>query len=204
MSSPRESKAAGYQALVDDLGLSTMPLPVASVIRSRGAMRIESSPDQTVQHFPAGYAPEPTPTGQLEFALKHEGVNLDVLCAAFARLDAGQLAAWVRSRPTGKYTRRIWFLYEWSTGRTLDVPDARSVAYVDALGSAEHHTTRAVPSPRHRVRDDLLGVPGWTFRGPAHRCARGFRGQGPARTGPGGRPPARRRIAAPRGPIPST
>jgi hypothetical protein len=43
----------------------------------------------------------------------------------------------------------------------LDVPDARSVAYVDALGSAEHHTTRAVPSPRHRVRDDLLGVPGF-------------------------------------------
>lgn len=159
MTPPREATPVGYQALVDELGLSVMPLALTSLVRPRGVLRVESGPDQAVQYFPSGYAPESTPTGQLEFALKYEGVNLEVLRAVFDRLDARELAAWVRSKPTGRFTRRVWFLCEWLTGKVLDVPDATRVAYVDALGADRHFTATGVPSPRHRVRNDLLGVP---------------------------------------------
>lgn len=63
----------------------------------------------------------------LEFALKREGVDLSVLDALFRSIDAGQVAEIVESTPTGKYARRIWFLYEWLTGRKLDLPDAPKV-----------------------------------------------------------------------------
>ncbi len=61
--------------------------------------------------------------------------------------------------PTGAGTRRIWFLHEWLTGSTLDIPDpgkVRAVPLVDpdqqlalAGGSA---------SKRHRVVDNLPGT----------------------------------------------
>jgi Fic family protein len=121
-------------------------------------MRIETEGSRTVQTFPPTYVPANTVAAQLEFALKYDGVNLEVLRAVFERCDRGELAASIRATPTGKYTRRIWFLFEWLTGQTLDVPDAASVGYVDAVGDVAF-AAKPLPSPRHRVRDDLPGHP---------------------------------------------
>ncbi len=63
-------------------------------------------------------------------------------------------------RTDGAYARRAWFLFEWLTGRTLDVPDAGAVSYVHALDPAIHVTARGVPSRRHRVTDNIPGRPG--------------------------------------------
>jgi len=154
----REGIPAGYQALTEQFGLRTMPLAHTSFLRPQGGVRVETEGPRTVRHFPLSYAPRPGTTAQLEFALKYDGVNLEVLRAVFERMAPAELAAWVRSTPNGKYSRRIWFLYEWLTGRTLDVPDSGRVAYVDALGSAHYFTAAPRRSPRHGVRDDLPGT----------------------------------------------
>ena len=70
------------------------------------------------------YAPDPDLAGQIEFALKHEGVDLGVLNALFQRAPGNELEAWVRSEPTGQILAVPGVLYEWLTGRRLDLPDA--------------------------------------------------------------------------------
>jgi Fic family protein len=153
---PNPSTPVGYQALVEQLGLSCLPLANASFVRRQGGVHAESDAGRSVRTFPTSYAPEDTTPGHLEFALKYDGVNLEVLRAVFERVNETELADWVRAKPTGKYSRRIWFFYEWATGRTLDVPDAPPVAYVDALGDS-CFAASGEPSQRHRVRDDLPG-----------------------------------------------
>jgi len=155
----QKPQPVGYQALVEQFGLRVMPLPIASFVRSRGGRHTATEGGRTTQYFPSRYAPGPTVPEQLEFALRYEGVNLEVLRNVFDQVDAAELARWIRSAPTGKYARRAWFLDEWLCGRTLDVPDAGRVAFVDALGDDRYHAARPVPSPRHRVRDDLPGCP---------------------------------------------
>ncbi len=44
----------------------------------------------------------------------------------------------VRATPTGAFARRTWFLYEWLTGRTLDVPDPGKVRVVTIASPQSH------------------------------------------------------------------
>jgi hypothetical protein len=64
----------------------------------------------------------------------------------------------VAAAPTGIPSRRAWFLYEWLTGRTLDLPDAQNVAAIDVLDPKTYFTAKPRLSRRHRVRDNLLGT----------------------------------------------
>jgi hypothetical protein len=75
----------------------------------------------------------------LLFALRYDGLNLE-LCAAFfavsTRADLeSALTQRLRDKPTGKYLRRLWFVYEWLTERSLDVPDLTQGTYVVELPS---------------------------------------------------------------------
>jgi hypothetical protein len=65
----------------------------------------------------------------------------------------------VRKTPTGAYARRIWFLYEWLTGRTLKLPVAAKGTYVPAIDPEQQYAIAGENSPRHRVRNNLPGTP---------------------------------------------
>jgi Fic family protein len=71
-----------------------------------------------------------------------------------------ELESWVRAEPTGAYSRRAWFFYEHFTGKTLDLEDARTGNYVEALDPERHIVADRRNSVRHRVIDNLLGGPG--------------------------------------------
>ena len=92
------------------------------------------------------HRPDSTLAGELVFALKWEGVDLAVLAALFKSVPPADVAAIVRATPTGGFARRIWFLYEWLTGRELDIDPAgkvRTVTVVDpALQVATEHQPR--------------------------------------------------------------
>ncbi len=97
--------------------------------------------------------------GQIEFALKWEGVDLAVLAALFKALSAAEVAEVVRSAPTGAYTRRLWYLYEWVTGDELDVAPAAKVKAVPVVNPEQQFALgRGQTSTRHRVVDNLPGT----------------------------------------------
>ncbi len=146
-------KKAGYSALKEMYGLPDIPHHVASFIVAGARKSIDGK-----EYYPPVYAPEDTLAGQLEFALKHEGVNLGILAELFAIAPTDELTAYIRSRPNGINTRRIWFFYEFLTGEPLSIPDLDStVGYVNALDPKAYVTRQSMRIPRCRVRNNLLG-----------------------------------------------
>jgi hypothetical protein len=105
------------------------------------------------------HAPAPDLEGHLTFALKYEGVDLAVLKRLFAAVTPARIKGIVRATPTGSYARRIWFLYEWLTGRRVDLPDADKGAYEPAVDPERQWAIPGEYSPRHRVRNNLPGTP---------------------------------------------
>ena len=106
------------------------------------------------------HRPDSTLAAQLTFAIKWEGINLSVLAQLFHVLRPDDIAEFVRATPTGAFARRIWFLYEWTTGGILNVPDAGKVRLVEVVDPAAQF---ALPlgeySARHRVLNNLPGTP---------------------------------------------
>ena len=73
-------------------------------------------------------------------------------------MPAKALEDLVAAAPIGIPSRRIWFLYELLTAKTLDVPDARNVAAINVLDPKSYFIAKPQLSRRHRIRDNLLGT----------------------------------------------
>lgn len=61
---------------------------------------------------PHKLAPEATLLHQALFAIKHEGVRLDLLTAALRRIPPTELVAWVQATPNSIYGRKLGHLWE--------------------------------------------------------------------------------------------
>lgn len=61
---------------------------------------------------PHKLTPGSTLLQQALFALKHEGVRLDLLATALRRMPPAELVAWVRTMPNGIYGRKLGHLWE--------------------------------------------------------------------------------------------
>ena len=104
-------------------------------------------------------AVEAVPVYHLLFAMRYEGYDLSVLERLTHAIPDQDIANAVRGG-TGIYTRRLWFIWEWLTGRELDVPDAGKITYVPALDPAAYICLPVgVRSARHKVEDNLPGTP---------------------------------------------
>src|SRR5438128_10204385 len=149
------ARPVGYAALIDHYALN-LPLPPRLTAI---AERHQPTSTKEWQLLSPRHAPDNTLLGHLEFALKWEGVNLSVLAALFKMVGDGESVKMVQSAPTGAYTRRIWYLYEWLTGRQLDIPDpgkVRAVPIVDL--EKQFAMLEGTASPRHKIIDNLPGT----------------------------------------------
>lgn len=147
-------QAVGYLALKRAYDLSDKSHHVVSYI-VQGARRTVDNQE----FYPPVYRPEDSLAGHLEFALKYEGINLTILSELFHVVDEAGLTAYVLSRPTGANTRRVWFLYEFLTGRQLAMLDLQSTCgYVDVLNPDDYVTRPGKRLSRYRVRNNLLGT----------------------------------------------
>ena len=153
---PADTRLAGLAALVHTFGASA-PVRRPSAVSGKHikASRREEG-GWTV--FDKRYWPGAEFGGQMGFALRHEDLDLLVLKRLFEAVPQDTVARFVRSAPTGAPNRRAWFLYEFLTGRTLDIPDAEGVSAIDLLDAHAYYTGRARLSRRHKVRDNLLGT----------------------------------------------
>lgn len=153
---PEPAAPVGYAALIDRYDLR-LPLPaLLSGIAER--YRPESTPQWRLLN--PRRRPEDTLGGHLEFALKREGVDLLILARLFQTVPACEFESIVRAAPTGSYARRIWFLYEWLTGKTLDVPHSPKVTAVPIIDATlQYGLNKSEMSVRHRVQNNLPGTP---------------------------------------------
>ncbi|MDD3248317.1 MAG: Fic family protein [Methanosarcina sp.] len=147
----------GYAYLVELYGLEVFPHHYKSYISEKGPKRTAERGGTVWNIFPEGYFPGESTGEQLEFALKYEGINLQLLAFLFEKINPGEICEFVKKKPTGKYTRKIWFLYEFLTGEKLFLEDLKAVRYVDLLEEDAYYTADRVPSKRHRVYNNLSG-----------------------------------------------
>ena len=153
-----ERTPIGQTWLRHELALAVPP-PATECYVVAGARRTEVHGSRTIELYPRQYATDGTAVSHFRFALRHEPIDLGVLIAALKAIDPTELEAWVRTEPTGAFSRRAWFFYETFTGKTLDLEDIRTGNYVAALDPEKHIVAERRNSSRHRVADNLLGGP---------------------------------------------
>lgn len=135
-----------------------MPNPHSSYVAETGGRRQKVQDGRVEDIYPPQYWPGEKIGDHLEFALKHDGVNLSSLRIIFDAVEQDELVDYIESKPTGKYARRIWFLYEFLTDRRLPIDDLSRGNYIEALESGIYYTlSRGEKSRRHRVINNLLG-----------------------------------------------
>jgi hypothetical protein len=152
----KDPQPIGQAWLRRELNLPVPPAGSESYVVA-GARRTEAHGANAVEFYPRQYATDSTVVAHLRFALRHEPLDLGVIAATMKAIDAANLEDWLRREPTGGFSRRAWFFFELFTGCLLDIPDARTGNYVEALDPTRHFVAERRNSVRHRVSDNLLG-----------------------------------------------
>jgi len=151
-------RPAGYAHLLENFAIASMPNWHRSSVSSTGTHYSKIQDGFVDEVFRSQYWPGEKVGDHLEFALKYDGANFGLLARIFEKVPEEDLTEYIRSKPTGKYARRIWFFYEFLTGKQLPIDDVTSGNYVDVLEAKKYYTVQnGEKSPRHRIVNNLLG-----------------------------------------------
>jgi len=148
----------GYAGLVHLYSIAALPHYRNSFL-IQGSFHSEKQGFEELYYYPKKYFSKDLgdPFHHIEFAIKHEGINLELLKYAFANLQSEEVEAYVRAHPTSKLARKIWYLYEYLTGKLLNLENAIGGSYTLILDPQEYYTGPLKRSRRHYVDDNLLG-----------------------------------------------
>jgi Fic family protein len=150
----QDCQSVGYLALILKYDLKVLLPETLSVISSKHKKYSKNG----WSVYTPRYMPKNSIVGHLTFALKYEGVDLAVLNALFQKVDEKQMAEILQESLTDRYHRRIWFFYEWLTGKVLEIPDVAVAHSVDVLDPDSYYVGPSILSKRHRVKNNLPGV----------------------------------------------
>lgn len=155
---PPARRPAGYAELIRRYDLEVIPHWHTSCVATSGTRHAVSTAGVTEEVYPSKYWPGDTLGDHLEFALKHDGVNLAILASLFMKAPPKLVQDYVKSKPTGKYARRAWFLYEFLTGTRLQLRDLNRGNYIDLLDPDRYYTvTPTQQIRRQRINYNMLG-----------------------------------------------
>ena len=146
----------GYAALQRSLG-TELPLREPCAVATghvRGSVRLENG----IRVYDQRYRPEGNVAGHIFFALKHETLDLLVLKSILIKLGEKTVTAVITTYQGKQQARRLWFLYEWLTGKRLSLEDiSPGVRYLPLLDPENYFTGPERQSPRHKITNNLLG-----------------------------------------------
>jgi len=157
-----DARPVGYAALADRYALRAIRNRHRSRVSKAKIYRTHIEGPFVDEIYPSSFWPGDSLGDHLEFALKYDGVNLAFLDLLFQQPVESELLSYIQSRPTGRYARRLWFLYEFLTGRRLPLDDITQGNYVDLLDPEAYYTLGAPKRVRRqRINDNLLGDRGF-------------------------------------------
>ncbi len=152
---PEESTLVGYGALIDAFNLN-VPLPQSLSLVSQ-KRRSYSTEEWNV--FSSRSAFDDNLYKHLVFAIKYEGINLLFFKKLFQVISKKEVTDIVSIEPTGQYSRRIWFLYEWLMGDQLPVKNLTIKNFVPLIDEKiQFANSKTINSSRHRIRNNLPGT----------------------------------------------
>jgi len=147
----------GYTWLVRQFDLNVRPLSHASFV-GPSPFRRERSDGFVEEHYIKRYDPGPDPLEHLVFALKRDGLDLDVMRKAFEHIPASDVADFVAKKPTGKYTRQIGLWFEFLTGKKVPLKSKIVTNYTPLLDPKRYVTTpKPVRDPKWCISNNAIG-----------------------------------------------
>ncbi len=153
-----ELQTVGYTYLIKELNLKTIPNWKTSYISNTANRHSIQSRHKTQEIYPHTYWPGDNYTDHLEFAIKYDGINLSILYLIFNRINPVELETYIKSKPTSKYTRKIWFLYEFLTARILNIPPLTKGNYTEILEEKRYYTiSNGSRIKRQKIINNLPG-----------------------------------------------
>lgn len=148
----------GYQALVNRFNLQVIPYYRSSFASSSIKRKvIKKEGNHEIHLYPIKFLP-PEPLDALIFALRYEGLSLEILKALFKHISKKEIEDFIPKLDFKKEARKLWFLYETLTGFRCHFSDRTSGKYDSLLDSKKYYTSRPIKSPRHRILNNLLGT----------------------------------------------
>jgi len=152
---PEKGMIVGYAAMTETLHLK---LPIPSTI----SMICDSRKQYSTEGwniYSSRAVFEDTLYRHLVFALKYEGINLLFYKKLFEKLAVKEMLGVLSVEPTGQYSRKIWFLYEWLMNKKLPIADLTVKNYVPLIDESQQYAlTNGVRSARHRIINNLPGT----------------------------------------------
>lgn len=144
----------GYAYLHSHLGLTAFD---PSTYARRGAVtRVTATTDGLL--VPVQVAGKThTLLDHVLFALKHEGVNMQVLAQALPKVPAHEMVAGICAAPTGVYIRVACFLWEFFNDTELQGLPAISGPTADVFDPSCYITTKGMRNAKWRVNFNGLG-----------------------------------------------
>lgn len=153
---PEEGSIEGYAAIIHAYKLN-VPIPeeITLISNKNRKYRKDSWNVLTPKH-----KPEDSLYNQLIFAFKYEGINLLLLKKLFEKLKESDILKIIQIEPTGQYSRKIWFLYEWLTSNKLKIPNAGTkTKYTPVIDEKlQYALANGEKSARHRIINNLPGT----------------------------------------------
>ena len=157
--SNQKNNHIGGQWLCDNFNLHVVnPLAVVSNIGSR--RHTVTTSDGAIETYQEIMRPEATLRGHLTFHLKHEAISLEMLSRLFEKTSEVDLANWIAKEPTSQYAKRACFLFEWFTGKEIDLHGITVGGnYFDVLDPDDLVVAgNGKSDSRWRVRDNMPGT----------------------------------------------
>lgn len=150
---------AGYAWLAEQYQLPIRPLASVAVIDSAAKTRATVSLGGHEQvKFEPRYRPEAGLTGHLIFALRYEGLNLELLHLLFAVTGRTEIEDYLARQPESRFARRLGFLFEWLTHQDIKATAAPKAAYIPVVDESLQFGWASGPKNRKfRVINNLPG-----------------------------------------------
>ena len=150
----------GYSHLIEFFSLSVLEQPVQCFLHAGSVLTREVTSTGVEIHYPRRFRTNGSWQSHLLFAIKHEGVNLEVLKALFQRIDMQDMSALVSASPHSVYVRRLWFLYEFLTEHELSVPPLKTGNFDYVLPPEEYFCLDKAHSWNARRQRLVCNLPG--------------------------------------------
>jgi len=154
---PEKGSIEGYAAIINAYQLKVpIPIVISLISTKNRKYKKDNWNVLTPKH-----KPEDSLYGQLIFAFKYEGINLLVLKKLFEKFKEMDVLDMIQIEPSGQYSRKIWFLYEWLMNKTLEITDADvKIKYTSLIDEKlQYAIAYGEKSMRHRIINNLPGTP---------------------------------------------
>ncbi len=151
----------GYAHLIEHFRLpARRPATIAVIDTAVRGRKTTDNGDPGLMQFQSTYRPDPTLVGNLQFALRYEGLNLEVLALLFQKEGRAEIEKILAEQPESIFSRRIGYLYEWLTGEEIKAAVAPRAAYVPVVDeSLQFGLADGSRNRKFRVIDNLPGNP---------------------------------------------